>query len=176
MYIKLNVTDNISGSGSGSWSGSYIIETNDTYNNDSNNNYNYEKYDEYKFDKKSPINTMRIFTIVMICFACCIFPYFYDNIREYYVYIKQKCGNITCVNFKKWTSIKKIQPTADVLPTIQTHDIEGDCAICLEENNRKSIKLCCNHVFHEKCIRTWATMTLETRYNVLCPLCRDVIY
>jgi len=47
MYIKLNVTDNISGSGSGSWSGSYITETNDTYNNDSNNNYNYEKYDEY---------------------------------------------------------------------------------------------------------------------------------
>jgi hypothetical protein len=175
MYIKLNVTDNISGSGSGSWSGSYIIENNDTYN-DNNATYNYEIYDEYKFDKKSPINTMRIFTIVMICFACCIFPYFYDNIREYYLYIKQKCGNITCANFKKWTSMKKIQPTPDVLPTIQTHDIEGDCAICLEKNNRKSIKLCCNHTFHEKCIRTWATMTLETRYNVLCPLCRDVIY
>ncbi len=197
MYIKLNVTDNISGSGSGSWSGSYIIETNDTYNdtyndnyndtyndnyndnNNYNNNNNYEKYDEYKFDKKSPINVMCVFTIVMVCVVCCIFPYFADNIREYYVYIKQKCGNVTCVNFKKWTSMKKIEPSPEAtqtLQTLQTHDIVGDCAICLEKNNRKSIKLYCNHTFHEKCIRTWATMTLETRYNVLCPLCRDVIY
>lgn len=50
--------------------------------------------------------------------------------------------------------------------------IEIECSICLEvmNKNNKIIKLyCCDHIYHEKCIRGW----IEKNRN--CPLCRKSI-
>jgi hypothetical protein len=46
-----------------------------------------------------------------------------------------------------------------------TSDI-NTCAICLETNRERGIKLSCGHTFHEKCILDWR------RINPVCPLCR----
>jgi hypothetical protein len=42
----------------------------------------------------------------------------------------------------------------------------NNCAICLETDKERSIKLNCGHIFHERCIREW------TRIKPVCPLCR----
>jgi len=45
-------------------------------------------------------------------------------------------------------------------------DVINTCAICLETDKDRSIKLNCGHIFHERCIREW------TRIKPVCPLCR----
>ena len=44
--------------------------------------------------------------------------------------------------------------------------VVNNCAICLETNRERGIKLNCGHIFHERCMRQW------TYYNPVCPLCR----
>ena len=42
------------------------------------------------------------------------------------------------------------------------------CAICMRKKKPK-IKLRCGHIFHRKCIDTWA------RWNPVCPTCKDAL-
>ena len=42
-----------------------------------------------------------------------------------------------------------------------------ECCICLEEGSNKFMKLNCDHLFHEKCIKDWI------RENNSCPICRE---
>ena len=44
------------------------------------------------------------------------------------------------------------------------------CCICLEENNRKYIKLNCGHKIHKSCLKE----LLE--YSNKCPMCRSKIF
>ena len=43
-----------------------------------------------------------------------------------------------------------------------------DCSICLEQTNKKGIKLSCDHSFHKSCICEW----IKSSCNNSCPLCR----
>eukprot|EP00434_Breviolum_minutum_P026787 symbB.v1.2.023676.t1/scaffold2185.1/size86375/2 len=51
---------------------------------------------------------------------------------------------------------------------------EETCAICLEGICGVGSQLCCQHVFHEKCLLDWWNTSCQGRKNVvpLCPLCR----
>lgn len=44
----------------------------------------------------------------------------------------------------------------------------NNCTICLENFIKGELitKLHCNHLFHNKCLRTWF------KYNNICPLCK----
>lgn len=49
---------------------------------------------------------------------------------------------------------------------------EGDCSICLQNYGKKKVvKLPCQHMFHDKCIKIW----LRDEHNNSCPLCRDFV-
>lgn len=46
-----------------------------------------------------------------------------------------------------------------------------ECSICLENiDEKEKKKLCCNHVFHEKCIERWSR---NNNNGHLCPCCRS---
>lgn len=44
----------------------------------------------------------------------------------------------------------------------------ANCVICLEEQDNNTIKLRCNHLFHQACIETWF------KNAPTCPSCRFV--
>jgi len=44
------------------------------------------------------------------------------------------------------------------------------CSICLENNNKKYIKLDCGHEFHKTCLTTLLD------YSNKCPMCRKQIF
>lgn len=48
-------------------------------------------------------------------------------------------------------------------------DKEYECNICMEEKN-KGIKLDCNHIFCENCLKEWLTNNKKT-----CPTCRKEV-
>lgn len=46
-------------------------------------------------------------------------------------------------------------------------DIQGECSICLDTNNKKMIKTKeCGHDFHLECLNKWI------KQNPTCPYCR----
>lgn len=45
-----------------------------------------------------------------------------------------------------------------------------ECSICLENNEKTSIKLDCGHILHNNCLNKW----ISTNNNT-CPICRDYI-
>lgn len=51
---------------------------------------------------------------------------------------------------------------------------EINCSICLEDiqHNFHIFKTKCNHIFHKKCIESWAKSTTSI---FTCPLCRNNI-
>ena len=168
MHIKLNnysEYDNYSsGSGSGSDSGfSYVYNYSNEY--DSNNTAT-----EFKF---------YILVAFLICFACLILPYAVEICRL----IKNKCCiklKIECMKFKsincfkcklKWLNIKnKIYPESN-------DNIDNEtCTICLNENDTSSTILKCQHTFHKQCINKWIDTSIQNNTDILCPLCRDILY
>ena len=44
---------------------------------------------------------------------------------------------------------------------------EIECSICLENGSNKFLQLNCDHLFHEKCIKSW----IEQHNS--CPICRE---
>jgi hypothetical protein len=52
---------------------------------------------------------------------------------------------------------------------IVNEDRDNECSICLESSINKFMKLNCDHLFHEKCIKKW----IENHNS--CPICRDDI-
>lgn len=48
-----------------------------------------------------------------------------------------------------------------------TIDILEECSICLEIINNNIVKLECNHIFHDRCIKMWIC-----NYMTTCPICR----
>ena len=59
--------------------------------------------------------------------------------------------------------------------TIKTMNEIDNCAICLTINNKKSIKLRCNHIFHNACIKEWNNVSINENTKTSCPLCRTLI-
>lgn len=64
---------------------------------------------------------------------------------------------------------KKINPSYLNLIPIEKCNKNIQCAICSEEIkiNSNIIKLNCNHIFHEICIKIWL------KENYICPICRN---
>ena len=64
---------------------------------------------------------------------------------------------------------KKINPSYLNLIPIEKCNKNIQCAICSEEIkiNSNIIKLNCNHIFHEFCIKIWL------KENYICPICRN---
>jgi hypothetical protein len=49
-----------------------------------------------------------------------------------------------------------------------------DCPICLNELDKGVCKLRCGHLFHCRCIKSWAKSSSYGKIS--CPLCREVSY
>ena len=64
---------------------------------------------------------------------------------------------------------KKINPSYLNSIPIEKCDKNIQCAICSDEIkiNTNIIKLKCNHIFHEFCIKIWL------KENYICPICRN---
>lgn len=66
-----------------------------------------------------------------------------------------------------------INPNIEIINKINNKDIiNGDCNICLEEDNN-IIKLDCNHNYHKECIIKWINQ--EMNRSKSCPICRQNI-
>ena len=204
MYIKLNYSGSTSelesGSGSESASSSYIIKNENIIinNNIIDNNiiddnitddglYFYYEYDYNQRQKNMRIVFFVVFTVILLicCCACCAkdiyntYCYIYYNIHNSSCINCKKIKKIMCINCKK---IKKIMCKNKILPnttrlsnTIKTLNEIDNCAICLTINNKKSIKLRCNHIFHNACIKEWNNVSINENTKTSCPLCRTLI-
>jgi len=166
MYIF-----NRSGSESGSESG-FGPEFNSSYESYSAINNTYDNYDNYDNESKVSVKLIHILILIFICLVCVIIPFFYDDIIDFFFNIKSKCRTINCYSCKKCSIKPKIEPIFDDSLSKDT----DMCTICLIVNNQKSITLCCEHRFHEACIRHWVDVSLKKYNNVPCPLCRTNIF
>ena len=67
-------------------------------------------------------------------------------------------------------------PTTPKIKFEEFVDDKNICTICLEDNNNKSVKLECSHVFHKKCINKWIKQVNKNQnQQFVCPLCRTII-
>jgi len=167
MHININKNyseyNNIgSGSGSGSSSGSEL---------DSHFDYSQDSYTTTNFRKGI---LLYVFITFVMCFCIIIIPYIHDSC----CYFKHKC-NIKFKNIKKITNIKCIHCKLKYINYKNKNkinpddDIDNDtCTICLINNNKNSIKLLCNHSFHNDCINQWIQTSIESGNTIQCPLCR----
>ncbi len=55
-----------------------------------------------------------------------------------------------------------------VMQNIPTDQIKEDCPICLDSMTENSIKLTCQHCFHQHCINEW--FSIDPGHS--CPICR----
>jgi len=55
---------------------------------------------------------------------------------------------------------------------------DSECAICLEPNNEKTVKLFCGHQIHRECLNQLRDINLQNnpRHRSRCPLCRKKHY
>lgn len=134
----------------------------------------YNKYSEY--------NILIICTIILPVFTIlCI--YLYIDFKHclcitssitsivHKCYCLGKCNKkVTKPNFKK----KKL----DNLFVVENGAFELDsmCSICLDNSNKKNIKLKCNHSFHKDCINKWIVNCIDKSTSPVCPICRHVIF
>lgn len=52
---------------------------------------------------------------------------------------------------------------------------EDGCSICLDPLAMDTLHLPCGHIFHVKCILTYATSCVVDKKEIVCPLCRHVL-
>jgi hypothetical protein len=114
-----------------------------------------------------------------------ILTYLYLCLFLLYQYIK----NNLCVKLKNCINCKNCKNK--ILP-ITTYNLKynlkykskiitkninkiDECSICLDNNNKHSVKIKCNHIFHNKCIEEWKTISIKNNNIVSCPLCRTEI-
>lgn len=102
----------------------------------------------YKHDRDNNINNDQSFIVILaaISFLVIRFIYFY----------------CTCNNKLKHNRYEKIIFDEE-------KEYYDSCTICLDDfdNNEKLLKLKCNHIYHEKCIKTW----FKNKSN--CPNCNS---
>lgn len=56
-------------------------------------------------------------------------------------------------------------------------DDTDNCAICMEKlNTGKILKINCDHIFHDKCVKTWSHTNIFLKRDSKCPLCNYVYY
>ena len=78
-------------------------------------------------------------------------------LRENIPCIKRKHDNRAIDIVLKISNVEKIKES------------NTECCICLEKGSNKFLKLKCDHLFHEKCIKNW----IEDHNT--CPICREDI-
>lgn len=166
MHIKIDYESGL-GSGTGSGSSSGSISDSDEYG------YSYD-YSSCGGCNSSWTVFMHILIMFLICLCCLITSYLYDIIQQLYIKLKNikcikcktKCVHckLNCLNYKN-----KVIPTHDEIET-------DDCVICMDNNDKTSIKLLCRHKFHSECITRWINTSIESgSQQIQCPLCRSPI-
>ena len=99
--------------------------------------------------------------IVGIGLLLFLFNIFYNNMIRY-LRSKFNCIDECYLNIKfnkalKTSNVKKIKES------------DTECCICLENGSNKFLKLDCEHLFHDMCIKRW----IEEHNS--CPICREDI-
>ena len=97
---------------------------------------------------------------------------YYGNLLFFCVCIIFGSSAISCSKGVLDNLYKKYKTNQSLSERIHISEIDDSCCpICLEEydNNKKIIKLNCNHIFHESCIKEW----FVEKDN--CPNCRKII-
>jgi hypothetical protein len=89
---------------------------------------------------------MLIIAIYIIFLACMIFSY-------------PMCTT-------KSTVIKEIKEIKEII-VIKIDNLNEECSICLDKNEKIWIKTHCNHLYHNECINEWMEI------NKSCPICRE---
>ncbi len=72
-------------------------------------------------------------------------------------------------------SVQPIESQSAKVPAIhitplQDYYPQTDCSICLDKLQSHLYRLDCGHLYHESCLRQWATVKM----NLTCPLCKQV--
>jgi len=49
------------------------------------------------------------------------------------------------------------------------------CSVCLEELGSETMRLSCDHAFHESCMVNWLTQQRDNNLAAACPVCRREI-
>tara|TARA_Y100000022_G_C12947029_1_gene238597 strand:- start:41 stop:397 length:357 start_codon:yes stop_codon:yes gene_type:complete len=86
---------------------------------------------------------------------------FLEHITKFLEFIKKK--------IKKFRENNRINKIIDNNNLKQIKNLNEICIICMEEGNKKFIKLNCEHFFHKKCLKKWIIN------NNSCPLCRTEV-
>ena len=104
----------------------------------------------FKHDNDKNINNDQSFIVILAAISFLI-------IRFIYLYC-----SCTCNNKLKHNRYKKIIFDEE-------KEYYDSCTICLDDfdNNEKLLKLKCNHIYHEKCIKIW----FKNKSN--CPNCNS---
>ena len=158
MYIPIEY---ISGSGSGSSSISSSGYGSETGTEDDGNNILL-----YYF-----LGWFILFIVIIILY------YLYLCVILLYEYIKNNLF-LKFKNYKNYINFKnKIFPISKCNLKHKSKIINniGECLICLDNNNKTSIKIKCNHIFHNKCIEKWENVSIKNNNIVSCPICRTEI-
>ena len=106
---------------------------------------------------------LNIFLVTLTIIALFILLwYIYSNRIITFLRDKFKCIDNWYINkiFDRALKISKVEK-------VKVKRLE--CCICLEEGSNKFMKLNCEHLFHEKCIKDWI------RENNSCPICRNTV-
>lgn len=103
-----------------------------------------------------------LITLIIIFFFILLW-YIYS--RSVINYLKDK---FVCINN---FYINKNINRALKISKVEKVKINGkkECCICLDAGSSKFMKLNCEHLFHEKCIKQWI------RQNNSCPICRNTV-
>ena len=108
------------------------------------------------------INLIIVFiSVIIIGLIILLFYNIYNNMMDY-LRSKFNCIDECYLNVKfskalKLSNVKKIKES------------DTECSICIENGINKFLKLDCDHLFHDKCIKRW----IEQQNS--CPICRDDI-
>jgi len=51
------------------------------------------------------------------------------------------------------------------------------CSICISslKRNQNAKRLCCEHIFHSKCINKWCSVQQKSKLCSTCPICRSKV-
>ena len=178
MYIPIEYMSR-SGSGSESSSGS-----GSSYSSGSVSSNESESSSDDEKDTDVYISNILLYFFLgwfILIIVIIILTYLYLCLFLLYQYIK----NNLCVKLKNCINCKNCKNK--ILP-ITTYNLKykskiitkninkiDECSICLDNNNKHSVKIKCNHIFHNKCIEEWKTISFKNNNIVRCPLCRTEI-
>jgi hypothetical protein len=123
-------------------------------NNSENNFYN-------ESDENNNYTVLSIILLIIISSALFIIVFFII-----FIIYDSFCLSKNISHYSSNLKLKK-----NIFNKNSLNKLDLDCSICLQNNNKSSIKLNCNHVFHKECLEKLFTSG-NNLYNFSGPLCR----